>query len=185
MQFHAVQASCNCVARGGRVFLDQRGNLAFRYCARDRAVGRRAIGTGHLNRAGDCRWSDHISLKPAIGRNNHPPAMHQLHNDPPAARMNCIGHPAPAFDLRSTVNARGPPVTLARRTGLDTLGHDQTGACSLGIVFYHQIGGDVAWSGPIARHRCHHDAIGECDIAQRSGRKKADVHSSSTPEIGD
>ena len=176
VQLDAVQAGGDRALGGVDELRDDAGQLVGRERARLdevlHALGREDL-TGGADRgrrdrlqAGDRRVAD------AAG-------VHELGDDPPAARVHGVGDQAPAGDLRVGVQARGARVALADRRGLGALGDDQAGAGALGVVLGVERGRRAALAGAVARHRRHHEAVGELELTQPVGREQVRGHGSS------
>ncbi len=98
-----------------------------------------------------------------------PSNVHQLDDDVAAAGVNLIGDSAPALDLLRRMDARGVQVTLADRTGLGALGHDQAGAGPLAVVGHGDVLRDHALAGPVAGQRRHDEPLREVPVADLDG----------------
>ena len=79
--------------------------------------------------------------------------------------MHGVGHLAPAGDLRRGGDPGLTAVGLALGARPGALGDDQAGLGALGVVIDHQLAGYALRVGAVARHRRHHDAVGELEFA--------------------
>jgi len=93
-----------------------------------------------------------------------------------AACVHGVCHCLPALDLRAAVDAGCVEVALTLGTDLGGFGDDQSRVGALRVILGHQRRRRAARAGTIAGQWCHHDAVGQRDIAhldwveQRSGR---------------
>src|ERR1700730_4539401 len=108
-------------------------------------------------------------------------AMHQLHHDRTALRMDRVGNRTPPRNLFGSVNARRAAIDLAVGTRYRSFGDDQTGARALAIVFDGVGRGHVAVPGAASGHRTHRAAIGEPQLAQRYWTEKVRHETSADP----
>jgi hypothetical protein len=95
-----------------------------------------------------------------------PAAVHQLGDDLAAGGVDGVGDRPPGQDLLAGVQARGLDVALADLADLDRLGDDQSGGGPLGVVLGGQLVHQAA-PRPAARHRRHHEPVGQVQLAQR------------------
>jgi len=105
-----------------------------------------------------------------------PSAVPQLAEDPPARRVHRVGDRAPSGDLRRGMDSRRPRVARALLRHLRRLGDDQPCAGALPVVLYVQRSGRVAGADAIARHRRHHDAVGQFERPHPQGRENIECH---------
>ena len=80
-----------------------------------------------------------------------------------------VGDAAPGSDLFRRRDAGLAAIGLAGDARPGPLGDDQAGAGTLGVVRDHLVAGHAVGMGAVARHRRHHDAVAELEIAQPQG----------------
>ena len=96
--------------------------------------------------------------------------MPELREDLSARAMHRVGDRRPARDLLGGMNARGADIADALRAHLAGLGDDQAGGGALGVIGGGQRVRDIAFDRAAARHRRHHQAVAQREIAQTEGR---------------
>ena len=89
-----------------------------------------------------------------------------------AGVMHRVGNSRPTGSLLGGMNARRADLADALRADLRRFGDDQAGGSALRIVGCGDGVRDVALDRAAARHRRHHQAIVEFDIAQSIGQKQ-------------
>ena len=77
-----------------------------------------------------------------------------------------------AWTLRRRGDAGLAAISLGRGAGPGALGDDQPGTGTLRVIVDHQRVGPAVNVGPVARHRRHHDAVGQAQLAQRDRFKQ-------------
>ena len=170
----AIEAGGSGVRGAFAVLRDDAGKLGGLERPR-RDVGLHAVERPRLARRRDRRrrhWQGAIGLQRGM-RNS--PDMPKLQKNPPAGRMHCVSDELPAGDLRGAVDARRARIAEPLGRYLARLGDDQPGARALRIIGRVQRRRRIARAGPIARHRRHHQAVGEGEGAEVEGRKKIHV----------
>jgi hypothetical protein len=98
--------------------------------------------------------------------------MPQLKKDLAVGAMHRVGNFRPTGNLLGGMNARRADITDALRADLRRFGDDQAGGGALGVIGCGDGVRDVALDRAAARHRCHHQAIVEFDVAQSIGQKQ-------------
>jgi hypothetical protein len=102
------------------------------------------------------------------------PVVPDLHEYPPAARMDRLGNRLPRFDVSEGIDARRAPISLAAFRDRGCLGDDQGGARPLAVVLDHQLFGDIGIGHPAARQRRHDNAMREAVAADGDRLEPAD-----------
>ena len=173
VQLDAVEPRVDGAAGGVDELRDDAGQLVGLEGARLdevlHAVGREDLAGGPDRGRPDRRQAGDRRVADAAG-------VHELRDDRAAARVHGVGDQAPARDLLVGVQARRARVALADRGGLRALGDDQPGAGALGVVLGVQRGRDAAGAGAVARHRRHHEAVGELELAEAVGGEQVRGH---------
>jgi hypothetical protein len=86
----------------------------------------------------------------------------QLLEDAAALGVDRVGDALPSRDLIIRVDTRRPGITVAAGRDRRRFGHDQAAVGrALGVVFDHEVAGNVAGIGAHPRQRRHHDAMGQ------------------------
>jgi hypothetical protein len=92
--------------------------------------------------------------------------MPKLDEDRAAGVMDGIGNAPPARNLRFSINARRVDIALALLRDLRRFADDQPGAGALAVILHHEIIGNIAAAGAIARQGRHDDAVAQGQLAQ-------------------
>ena len=164
MQFDTVEARVERTPGCGRVLGNHAGDLADLQRARRHVIlhaGQRirlALGSDGGRRHRGRTVGQHRRV-------GDPARVHDLRDDLPTPGMHGIGHGFPARDLRVGMQPRRAEVTLAHGRWIGTLADDEACARPLRVVGGHQRAGHARHVGARARHRRHHDAIGQRDAA--------------------
>jgi hypothetical protein len=96
----------------------------------------------------------------------------ELGEDFAARAVHRVGDSFPPRDLRGRVHAGRADVAHPLRAHLRGLGDDQPGGGALGVIGGRERIWHVTVDGAAARHRRHHQAVGEIEIAQAIGREQ-------------
>ncbi len=173
MQLDAVEAGCQRAA-GGMCILghdgahfsavqgvrrDEIGGAAGRVALAGRLDGRRRYRRGLL---GQHRWMGDAA------------AVHQLHEDPCAFRVDRVRDLLPRRHLRVADDAWRTHIALAHGAGEHAFGNDQAGAGALAVVGDGHVGQHAAgFVGARTRHRCHDDAVAQGVGAEAQGMEES------------
>ncbi len=172
MQFDTVEAGPARIQRGLTVFGHHRADFVRGQFARH-VVRLHAGVVGEDFAGGADRRRRHrldaLALDVAAA---DPTRVHDLQHDASAARMHGLGDLAPAVDLRRRGDARLAAIGLPGGTRPGAFGDDQAGGGALGVVRHHQLAGHAPGVGAVARHRRHHDAVGQLELAQPQRAEK-------------
>src|SRR5665213_743025 len=98
--------------------------------------------------------------------------MPELDEDPSAALVDAVRHPAPAGDLLLRVDAGGVLITLALLRNLARLGNQEARGGALAVIFHGERARHLAGDRAVARQRRHHEAVGERERADFEGFEK-------------
>jgi hypothetical protein len=169
VQLDAVEAGGARVVGGRGVLPHHRLHLGRRQRAR-LVEGLQAGGVGEDLAGGADRARRHrLDARRLDVAAADAPGMHELQHDQPAVRVHRVGDAAPGSDLFRRRDAGLAAIGLADDARPSPLGDDQAGAGTLGVVRNHLVAGHAVGMGAVARHRRHHDAVAELEIAQPQG----------------
>nr|ARO44659.1 oxidoreductase [Streptomyces sp.] len=161
VDLHTVEAECLGRSRGRRIGGDHVVDVGLGHrVARARAVqgdtgGTDRRGPRHGRIAGGAVHAD----------------MPQLRHDPTALPVDRLGHRGPAGQRLVAVEVRYPGAGARRvMTDVGALGEDQADAAGgpPGVVPRHVLARHPA-GGELARHRSHHDTVGQGETTQGEG----------------
>ena len=103
------------------------------------------------------------------------PTCQSCRNMRPPCCVHRVGHAFPSGDLFGTVDARRARIAQSLRRDLCRLADDQSGGGALGVIGDVERTGRIAAAGAIARHRRHHDSIGQLRGAEPQRQEDVDV----------
>jgi hypothetical protein len=166
MNFDAIEAGNDGAPRRMAEIGDDAGQFIAMQRPRRRHIDKAFAGNKRLGIGAQRRWADRrLTIVKHCVRD--PAAVPELQENDPAPGMYSIGDDLPARHLGIGVTTRGVGITLRLRRNLCGLGDDQAGRGALGIIFRRQRPRHKAGAGAVAGKRCHDDAIGETEIANR------------------
>ncbi len=159
------------IARGLHVLADEAGDFAGLQGTR-RDVWFGPLHGHHLPRSGDGTGCDRFQSVLVV-RMRDPARVHKLRDDIPTSGVNGVGDQPPARDLFVGVEPRHVQVALAYGTRSGAFGDDQTRTRTLCVVGGVELSGGVAFAGPVAGQRCHHEPLGQIPGSDPDGFKSA------------
>jgi hypothetical protein len=165
VQFDAVEPRVHREAGRGGEIGDGAGDLAGRQLPWHREAGR-AVRRVRLTGRGDRGRGDAAVRARVQRRVADPPGMHELYDDPAARGVHGLGDRQPGGGLGRRVHAGGVREALTDAAWLHALGDDQAGAGALGVINGGQHGRAAVRGGAVARHRRHHEPVGQREHAE-------------------
>ncbi len=169
VQFDTVESRRKCGAGGVRILGDDVRNLIETQLARHVEIDHPGLVRIHLAFGTDGGRGDGLSLGVLVQLTGNTPAMHELSDHAAALGAHRLGDGAPPDDLRLAVQSRRTAVTLAMDAWLRALADDQPGTGALAVILDVERSWHIALARSAARHRRHHDAVGELQLAELHG----------------
>ncbi len=182
MQFHAIEAGRQRVARCLGVFLDDLWDLAELQRAWRIEVLQAGLVGPHLAGCLYSRRRHRRFVGVAVQRVGDAADVHELHEHPAAPGVDGIRNLLPRGDLLLGVDRGRPRVAETDRGRSSAFCRNHAGGGALGVVGDRQLGRDAAGERAAPRHRRHHYSVSGVEAVDAAWAQQVDVSHGSTED---